>query len=204
MIHQLTLLPLHQKRPERWAWLQKWHQTACHYWPWTRTEMLDFSIWGLEQAIHLFAWESWLQNWQFSSQLHCIQLHTVPLHARGHRSTGAQIWSPLVEHIRSVPWLCNEILSMNVTSKICEKGQPYSPKLTGTYTTPTEKKNPWRKSSHAGSIVQWPGEMLTSVQHALSTEMFPYLVSDDYNSLNREGVTPQQLKKILSKPDLAH
>lgn len=197
MIHQLTLLPLHQKRPGRWAWLQKWHQTACHSWPWTRTEMLDFSIWGLEQAIHLFAWESWLQNWQFSSQLHCCP--TTRSRAPLNRSANLKptSWTYLIHPLTVQRDFVHECYKQNLW-----KGQPYSPKLTGTYTTPTEKKKP--EENQAGSIVQWPGEMLTSVQHALSTEMFPYSVSDDYKSLNREGVTPQQLKKIHSKPNLAH
>lgn len=85
---------------------------------------------------------------------------------------------------------------MNVISKIYEKGSH----IVRSSQAPTQKP----EENQAGSIVQWPGEMLTSVQHALSTEMFPYSVSDDYKSLNREGVTPQQLKKILSKPNLAH
>lgn len=140
MIHQLTLLPLHQKRPGRWAWLQKWHQTACHSWPWTRTEMLDFSIWGLEQAIHLFAWESWLQNWQFSSQLHCCP--TTRSRARLNRSANLKptSWTYSIHPLTVQRDFVHECYKQNLW-----KGQPYSPKLTGTYTTPTEKKKNLKK-----------------------------------------------------------
>lgn len=150
MIHQLTLLPLHQKRPGRWAWLQKWHQTACHSWPWTRTEMLDFSIWGLEQAIHLFAWESWLQNWQFSSQLHCCP--TTRSRARLNRSANLKptSWTYSIHPLTVQRDFVHECYKQNLW-----KGQPYSPKLTGTYTTSTEKKKTWRKSSWINCTVAW-------------------------------------------------
>lgn len=148
MIHQLTLLPLHQKRPGRWAWLQKWHQTACH---------------DHEQELRCLTspYEAWSrqstclpENHGFKTGNSHLSYIAVPLHARGHRSTGAQIWSPLVGHIWSIPWLCNEILSMNVISKICEKGS-HIVRSSQAPTQLLQKKKTWRKSSWINCTVAW-------------------------------------------------